>query len=281
MLPVIRMQNFTLLGLGVALMAPVALRAQQAATASAQPASAATAAVDILVNDPTGAGVAHAGVRIVPSPDDAGKKLETDEKGRLELKLKAGSYALFVSEAGFKEASQLFEVSAPDSDAAVVQTVQVFLQIGATGSPQAIYPANALVLTAERYHRPVAVTPEEFRALPHITVKVHNGHSGADESYSGVLLAALLAKVNAPMGRELRGESMNCFVVATGTDGYSAVLSLAEVDPEFRAGPVIVADSHDGKPLKKSGPYQLIVPDDKRPARWVHNLNSITVQQAR
>lgn len=60
---------------------------------------------------------------------------------------------------------------------------------------------------------------------------------------------------------------MTCYVVATGMDGYSVVLSLAEVDPDFRAGQVIVADSRDVKPLGKSRPYQLIVPDDKRPAR--------------
>ncbi|MEQ1353940.1 MAG: hypothetical protein ABLT11_07970, partial [Candidatus Acidiferrum sp.] len=196
---------------------------------------------------------------------------------------KAGNYALFVSEQGFREASQPFEVSAqaPDAAARAVQAVRVILQIGPTGSPQAIYPADALVLSAERYHQPVAVTPEEFRALPHVTVKVRNGDSDADENYSGVLLAVLLAKVNAPTGHELRGESMTCYVVATGMDGYSVVLSLAEVDPDFRAGQVIVADSRDGKPLGKSRPYQLIVPDDKRPARWVHNLNFIAVQQAR
>ena len=270
MLSLMCMQNFRMLWLCAALAAPVALCAQQVATAP----------VEISVNDPSGAGVAHARVRIVPSADDAGKRLETNEKGRLELALKAGSYALFVSAPGFREASQLFEVSAPGSNSAA-QTVRVILQVGPTGSPQAIYAADTLVLTAERYHLPVAVTPEEFRALPHVTVKVHNGHSDADETYSGVLLSALLAKVNAPTGHELRGESMTCYVVATGSDGYSAVLSLAEIDPEFRAGQVLVADSRDGKPLGKSGPYQLIVPDDKRPARSVHNLNSIAVQQAR
>ncbi len=41
-----------------------------------------------------------------------------------------------------------------------------------------------------------------------------------------------------------------------------------------------VADSRDGKPLGKSRPYQLIVPDDKRPARWVHHLDFIALQQA-
>jgi hypothetical protein len=227
------MQNFRWLGFCVLLAAPVVLWAQQEAPASAQ--QAATVPVEIFVNDPSGAGVGHARLRLVPSPGDAGNKLETDDNGRLELKLKAGSYALFVSAQGFRGGSQLFEVSAAGSNT-TVQTVRVILQIAASGSPQVIYSADALVLSAERYHQPVAVSPEEFRVLPHVTVKVHNGHSGADETYSGVLLAALLAKVNAPTGHELRGESMSCYVLATGTDGYSAVLSLAEVDPEFRAG---------------------------------------------
>ena len=42
----------------------------------------------------------------------------------------------------------------------------------------------------------------------------------------------------------------------------------------------IVADTRTGLPLGKYGPFQLIVPGDSRPARWVHNLNSIQLQQA-
>jgi hypothetical protein len=59
------------------------------------------------------------------------------------------------------------------------------------------------------------------------------------------------------------------------------VLSLAEVDPSFHAGEVLVADTREGQPLAKSGPFQLIVSDDKRPARWVHNLVSVTLEHAR
>jgi hypothetical protein len=110
---------------------------------------------------------------------------------------------------------------------------------------------------------------------------VHNSHTNTSETYSGVLLATLLEKVNAPIGKELRGEAMTSYLIATGSDGYSVVLSLAEVDPSFHAGQVLVADTRDGKPLRKSGPFQLIVPDDKRPARWVHNLDSISLQHAR
>lgn len=74
---------------------------------------------------------------------------------------------------------------------------------------------------------------------------------------------------------------MTSYVIATGSDGYAVVLSLAEVDPDFHQGQVLlVADTRDGQPLGKNGPFQLIVSDDKRPARWVHNLNSITLQHA-
>jgi hypothetical protein len=69
-------------------------------------------------------------------------------------------------------------------------------------------------------------------------------------------------------------------VTAAGSDGYSVVLSLAEVDPSFREGQVIVADARNGQPLGKSGLFQLIVSDDKRPARWVHNLVSISLHSA-
>ena len=74
---------------------------------------------------------------------------------------------------------------------------------------------------------------------------------------------------------------MTSYLIATGSDGYAVVLSLAEVDPDFHQGQVLVADTRDGQPLGKNGLFQLINSDDKRPARWVHNLNSITLQHAR
>jgi hypothetical protein len=140
---------------------------------------------------------------------------------------------------------------------------------------------GSLVLTGDPAHASVVLSPADFRALPHVTITAHNSHTNATETYSGVPLATLLEKVNAPLGKELHGEAMTSYVVATGSDGYSVVFSLAEIDPEFHAGQVLVADAREGKPLEKNGPFQLIVSDDKRPARWVHNLNSIALKQAR
>ena len=66
-------------------------------------------------------------------------------------------------------------------------------------------------------------------------------------------------------------------VVAEGTDHYSVLYSLAEVDPSIHTGDVIVADSMDGHPLDKDGAFKLISTEEKRPARWVRNLTQIAV----
>jgi hypothetical protein len=150
----------------------------------------------------------------------------------------------------------------------------------AAGSQQPARSKDTLLLTAGANHAPVSISLAEFRALPHVTITVHNAHADADETYSGLPLAALLAKLDAPLGEHLRGKALANYIVASGSDGYSVVLSIAEADPSFHGGDIIVADARDSQPLAKSGPFQLIVSEDKRPARWVHNLVSISLQSA-
>ena len=67
-------------------------------------------------------------------------------------------------------------------------------------------------------------------------------------------------------------------VIAEADDGYRVVFSLAELDSGIIESEVIVADTMDGAPLpEKLGPFRLVVPCEKRPARWVRMLKSITV----
>jgi hypothetical protein len=146
------------------------------------------------------------------------------------------------------------------------------------GPQQAAQPKDTLLLTAGANHAPVSLSLTDFRSIPHVTITVHNAHADADETYSGVPLVVLLAKLDAPLGEHLRGKALASYIVALGSDGYSVVLSIAEADPNFHGGEILVADTRDGQPLGKSGPFQLIVSEDKRPARWVHNLVSISLQ---
>jgi hypothetical protein len=147
---------------------------------------------------------------------------------------------------------------------------------GSTAASTAIKPS--LTLKSPDHD---AVELSDLKSLPHISITVHNPHTNADETYSGVRLADLLAKIGAALGSNLRGAALARYIVATGTDGYKAVLALAEVDPSFHPGEVIVADAMDGKPLDEhNGPFKLVVTEDKRPARAVRNLVSIELRSA-
>jgi hypothetical protein len=152
-------------------------------------------------------------------------------------------------------------------------------------SSSAVSTAQAkdeLRISAHAYHEDLVLKVADLKSMPRTTVAVHNEHSRADETYVGVRLVDLLAKMGAPLGKDLRGAALSGYLVATGSDGYLAVLALAEVDPTFHSGEVLVADTMNGAPLDaKSGPFKLVVTEDKRPARWVRNLVSIELKSAK
>lgn len=116
--------------------------------------------------------------------------------------------------------------------------------------------------------------------MPHKNVTVYNERTLTMETYSGVLLADLLTKIAVPLGKELSGKQMLDYLIAEGSDHYKIVIALADVDPAFHKGDVIVADALTGKPLAQDGPFKLIIAGDKHPARWVRNLVSISLEAA-
>jgi hypothetical protein len=118
-------------------------------------------------------------------------------------------------------------------------------------------------------------TPATLASLTHITVTVHNEHTKADETYTGVQLIALLAPLG--MSDKPHGKDLRLYVVAAGSDGYEAVYSSGEITPDVSSSTVLVADTENGKPLTGDGPLKLIATGDKRPARWVRNLAAIKV----
>lgn len=99
--------------------------------------------------------------------------------------------------------------------------------------------------------------------------------------FSGVPLTEVLRLVDAPRGDSLRGPALATYVLVEATDGYRVVFALAELDAGFTDRLVLLADRKDGAPLGgRDGPFQLIVPDEKRPARWVRQVRRIRVVRA-
>ncbi len=234
--------------------------------------------VTLQIADVTGAVVPYAQVRMIPSPAPTSEPMEADSEGKLKLSLKPGEYCASITSEGFVPLEQHFNVQEPT-------TIPFKLQVGSCTECLTVEGATSdslvLRLFPSHGHEPLLLKPAGLKGMPHKTVTVHNPHTKADETYSGVPLIDLLASLGVPRGKDLHGKALSDYVVATGSDGYKAVLALAEVDPEFHPGDVLIADTMDGKPLDaKTGPFKLVVTEDKRPARSVHSLVSIEVKAA-
>jgi DMSO/TMAO reductase YedYZ molybdopterin-dependent catalytic subunit len=125
---------------------------------------------------------------------------------------------------------------------------------------------------------PLTLTVAGLKGMPRTTLHVANPHENKTETYEGVLLEELLRRAGVSQGDQLRGKRMTSYVIAEAEDGYQVVFSLAELDSGISNSEVLVADTVDGAPIDaKRGPFRLIAPHDKRPARWVRMLKSITV----
>src|SRR5215475_9311643 len=111
----------------------------------------------------------------------------------------------------------------------------------------------------------------EIEALPHMKVTAREHASPV--LFEGVSLKSVLEKAGVTFGESLKGKRLaNCLVVEAA-DGYRVVMALPELDPAFTDKQTLLAFLRDGKPLgEKEGPYRIVVPDEKRMARWVRQV---------
>ena len=124
---------------------------------------------------------------------------------------------------------------------------------------------------------PLAV-PRDIAGIARATVLLATEHGGHPALFEGPLLWSLLDRAGAIDTAHPR-DHVRQTVVITGRDGYSAILALAEISPEFSAKPVILADHLEGQPLNPDH-LRLIVPGETRVGRSVRDVVRITVLPA-
>jgi len=127
---------------------------------------------------------------------------------------------------------------------------------------------------------PRTLTAAEVAALPHHE-QTTTDKEGKKHVYRGVALRDVLHLAGAPEGKAIHGPVLAQVVLASAADGYQAAFALPEIDADFSSQTILLADQRDGQPLPPhDGPYQLIVPLEKKPARWVRQLTSLRVVKA-
>ena len=93
-----------------------------------------------------------------------------------------------------------------------------------------------------------------------------------------VSLWALLMAAQPHLNPHIKHHLLQFVAAVQGQDGYTADFTFGELSLDFGHRAVWVALDEDGKPFTgDSGPVQILVPEDKKPARWVHAVRAITV----
>jgi hypothetical protein len=164
---------------------------------------------------------------------------------------------------------------------AVLPISALFLLAGTRGETADAVKGDQAVVLRGVNGKALRLTRSDLMKLPRTELDAvdHHGHKS---HYAGVALRVLLDKLNVPRGEAFRGEWMRAFLVVDATDDYRALFALPELDPGFTDRVIILADTRDGQPLEKyQGPFRIVVPGEKKQARWVRMVKEIRVVDSR
>ncbi|MGH9901072.1 MAG: molybdopterin-dependent oxidoreductase [Pyrinomonadaceae bacterium] len=141
-------------------------------------------------------------------------------------------------------------------------------------------PAVELLLNVGgEVERPLRVGAADWKKLPRRAVRAKD-HDGKEAAFEGVPLIEILQAAGAKVGEDLRGKNLAAYLLVEAADGYRVVFALPELDPAFNDRPILLADLRDGKPLSAAeGPLRVIVPGEKRHARWVRQVIALSVRR--
>jgi DMSO/TMAO reductase YedYZ molybdopterin-dependent catalytic subunit len=119
------------------------------------------------------------------------------------------------------------------------------------------------------------------------TVTFLSSGTSVTETFIGVSIWTLLTDAGIVTNPAIKNDILNYYLQATGSDGYSAIFSLGELDPMFggsATAPDLIAyemevDGVD-EPLGANGFARVVVPGDSRGGRYVSNLVNLAVVDA-
>ncbi|MGW0967648.1 molybdopterin-dependent oxidoreductase [Streptomyces sp. NPDC002516] len=139
-------------------------------------------------------------------------------------------------------------------------------------------PLAELALTGD-LARPALLTVPDLLAWPQHRVRVafECATSGVrHHGFEGPLLHDVLRDAGPRFDPARRKDRLRFLIAVTGADGHHALLTWAEIDPDFADAPVLLAVGIDGAPLDRAGP-QLVLPQDRCGARHISGIDTIRV----
>ena len=154
----------------------------------------------------------------------------------------------------------------------------------AAGSAFAGPTTTQFTLTGSVITTPATYTLPTLEALPPITQTVTFTSGGVAQShtYTGASLWGIVNGAGIINNPNVNNDVLNKYVLATGSDGYKAVFSLGELNPNFgnEANLVAYAETIGGvsAPLGADGFARVTAPGDTKGGRYVSNLTNLDVR---
>ncbi|MFD7506657.1 molybdopterin-dependent oxidoreductase [Streptomyces sp. NPDC059850] len=139
-------------------------------------------------------------------------------------------------------------------------------------------PVAELVLTGD-LTRPARLTVSDLLAWPQHRAQVsfECATSGIQHHrFTGPLLHDVLVDAGPGFDPAKRKDRLRFLIAVHGADGHRAMLTWAEIDPDFGRAPVLLAVTIDDAPLDRAGP-QLALPQDRCGARHISGIDAVRV----
>lgn len=164
----------------------------------------------------------------------------------------------------------------------ILLTFLFVFSTAAQESKPTVAPASAaetLLRVAAQDGKTFDLKAADLAKLPRREVRAKIHHGDAEAMFSGVDLREVLKLAGVKFGEEGKRANLTSYLLVEAADNYRAIFAMTELEPDFNDKIVLLADSRDGKPLsKEEGKVRLVVPDEKKQARWVRQVVKLSVE---
>ncbi len=141
-------------------------------------------------------------------------------------------------------------------------------------------PADGTLSVDGQVLNPVSLTSDMIKAnytSKTIDVTYPSGTDTVKASFTGVKLWDILGAAQPNFNADVKNDKLGMYIVATGSDGYQAVIAWGEIDPDFGNQNILVAYEQDGNALDG---LWLVVPNDIHRGRYISGLVNLSLRDA-
>lgn len=142
--------------------------------------------------------------------------------------------------------------------------------------PASAHAADAAITVNGLVATPLHLSMADLGVFPtvHVSATQISGRGPVPLDCSGAALGAIIAKAGLNVGKGNNAKLAHS-VVITADDGYAALVSLGEIDPDYGNQNAILATQCNGKPMDAP---RLVVPGDRHGGRAVSGVVSLEVK---